>query len=64
MTGAVALVGLGGAAQAEPFRLIVTDLETPLVPTDPFRSPVRELANAQTTISQWLSRSNLDGLMS
>jgi NitT/TauT family transport system substrate-binding protein len=32
MTGAVALVGLGGAAQAEPFRLIVTDLETPLVP--------------------------------
>lgn len=32
MTSAVALVALGGAAQAEPFRLIVTDLETPLVP--------------------------------
>lgn len=32
LTGAVALVALGGAAQAEPFRLIVTDLETPLVP--------------------------------
>jgi len=32
LAGAVAIVALGTAAQAEPFRLIVTDLETPLVP--------------------------------
>jgi NitT/TauT family transport system substrate-binding protein len=32
LTGAVTVVALGGAAQAEPFRLVVTDLETPLVP--------------------------------
>lgn len=30
--GTLALVALAGAAQAEPFRLIVTDLEPPLVP--------------------------------